>query len=152
MLFRSVNGPAIDALGERVAVAWFTAAQGIPRVNVAFSNDAGASFEEPVRVDNGNPAGRVDLLLLPDSSALVSWLELTKRGEELLVCQVASNKPCGRPMRLFVSRKGRTTGFPRMVRSSEYVYFAWTQPAQDSSSPELGVKVRTVVAKLKANQ
>ena len=95
---------------------------------------------------------KFDLLLLPDSSALVSWLELTKRGEELLVCQIASNKPCGRPMRLFVSRKGRTSGFPRMVRSGNYVYFAWTQPVQEPSSPELGVKVRTIVAKLKENQ
>src|SRR5690349_3548427 len=39
-----VNGPAIAAAGERVAVAWFTAAGGSPRVRFASSIDGAASF------------------------------------------------------------------------------------------------------------
>lgn len=144
-----VNGPAVDANGKNVAVAWFTAAGGAPRVQVAFSGDEGAIFGNPIRVDRGSPAGRVDLLLLNDGSALVSWLELTSLGEELLVCRVAPNAPCGQPKLLSLSREGRTSGFPRMVRSGDRVYFAWTQPSrQRSSSPGSGLKVRTVVAKL----
>ena len=147
-----VNGPAIDALGSEVAVAWFSAAGDVPQVNVAFSADEGASFGKPVRVDQGSPAGRVDLLLLPDGSALVSWLELTSRGEELLLCQVTANAACKRPAKLVASRRGRTIGFPRMALSGDNVYFAWTQPSQQgTSSPDLDVAVRTVVAKLKSS-
>jgi hypothetical protein len=39
-----VNGPAVAARGEDVAVAWFTAAGDVPRVKVAFSDDAAESF------------------------------------------------------------------------------------------------------------
>jgi hypothetical protein len=58
-----VNGPAVAAVGDTVAVAWFTAAQENPRVHVAYSLDGGATFGPPARVDDGNPAGRVDLAL-----------------------------------------------------------------------------------------
>ena len=36
-----VNGPAIDATGDRVAVAWFTAADERPAVKLAVSGDGG---------------------------------------------------------------------------------------------------------------
>ena len=53
------NGPAAAAAGNRAAVAWFTAAGDSPRVQVAFSSDAGASFSAP---DAGRrrPAGGLD--------------------------------------------------------------------------------------------
>jgi len=70
-----VNGPALAASGARVAIAWFTAPGDSGRVNVAFSDNAGATFSAPVRVDGGSPAGRVDVALLPDGAALVTWVE-----------------------------------------------------------------------------
>ena len=72
-----VNGPAIAAAGRRVALAWYTAANDSAMVKVAFSSDAGATFEAPIRMDEGKPAGRVDVALLRDGSALVSWIERT---------------------------------------------------------------------------
>ena len=44
-----VNGPSIAANTRRVAVAWFTAANDAPRVNVVFSNDAGATFGNAIK-------------------------------------------------------------------------------------------------------
>ena len=58
-----VNGPSVAAAGRRVAVAWFTGADKTPRVKVAFSDDAGETFGQPVALDDGNPAGRNDHLL-----------------------------------------------------------------------------------------
>ena len=49
-----VNGPQVAAEGNRVAVAWFTGSGDTPRAYVTFSDDSGASFGEPVRVDDGN--------------------------------------------------------------------------------------------------
>ena len=48
-----VNGPSVNADGRRVVVGWFTTAEDTPRVNVAFSNDAGATFGNPIQVDDG---------------------------------------------------------------------------------------------------
>jgi hypothetical protein len=45
-----VNGPSVAADGRRVAVAWYTGAGDTPRVKVAFSEDAGATFGGPVAV------------------------------------------------------------------------------------------------------
>ncbi|MHC5008361.1 MAG: sialidase family protein, partial [Planctomycetota bacterium] len=42
-----VNGPAVDARGRLVAVAWYTGAANRPAVRVAFSRDAGATFNPP---------------------------------------------------------------------------------------------------------
>src|SRR5207237_7030533 len=72
-----VNGPQLDASGKNVVAAWFTAAGGRPRVNVAFSSDSGATFGAPVTVDDGQPAGHVDVAFVDDGSAIVTWVERT---------------------------------------------------------------------------
>ena len=127
-----INGPAVAARDERVAVVWFTAAGGEQIVNVAFSDDAARSFGAPTRVDDGNPAGRVDVVLLRDGSALVSWLERTGgEGAEVRVRRVG---PRGQlletasPTRPFSER---ATGFPRLARASDgAIILAWTDGAE----------------------
>jgi hypothetical protein len=59
-----------------VAVAWFTAPQDEGHVFVAFSQNAGTTFGAPVRVDESGSLGRVDVELMPDGTAMVSWIEL----------------------------------------------------------------------------
>lgn len=47
-----VNGPSVAAAGRCVVVAWFTSVGDTPRVKVAFSEDAVASFNEPIQIDD----------------------------------------------------------------------------------------------------
>jgi hypothetical protein len=68
------NGPAVDARGDSVAVAWWTAPAERPAVRVAFSSDAGATFGPPIAVDDGNPEGQVTVVLAA-GGAIVGWLE-----------------------------------------------------------------------------
>lgn len=68
------NGPAVDAEGERVAVAWWTAAGDSPMVKIAFSENAGNSFGAALRLDQGNGDGQVTVALLGEG-AIVGWLE-----------------------------------------------------------------------------
>lgn len=70
-----VNGPAIAADGDRVAVAWFTAANGEPMVKTAHSTNAGATFSTPVLVAADNTAGYVGITLVDRTAYVVSWLE-----------------------------------------------------------------------------
>ncbi len=121
-----VNGPAIAAQGRRVAVAWFTAANGLPRVRLAFSADAGASFGPPVTIDEGNPLGRVDAVLLDDGGAVVSWLESSPEGSSLRARRVGAD---GKPDAaiVVVPAGGRISNcFPQMVRTGDTLVFAWT--------------------------
>ena len=131
--FCPVNGPAIAADERRVALAWFTAANDSARVKVAFSDDAGARFGAPVRVDEGNPAGRVDVALLPDGNALVTWIErIGGDTAAVRVRRVSRDGTLGETRTVARSSAARASGFPRMVISGPDVVFAWTEPGKPS--------------------
>jgi len=137
-----VNGPAIAANGAFVAVAWYTEAQDTPHVRVAFSRDEGATFGAPIEVGDREPMGRVDLLLLPDSTALVSWLEQTDNNGDIRLRRVRADGWRGQSFTLAQSSTKRASGFPRLARNEHEIIFAWTQPDSHATS------VRTAVAKL----
>lgn len=124
-----VNGPSVDARAERAVVAWFTAARDTSRVRVAFSDDAGDTFEAPARLDGGRPAGRVDVVLAPDGSAVVSWLEVRDEGAELLLRRVTPAGEAGPPVTAAASSAARSAGFPRMALSGDRIVLAWTDPS-----------------------
>jgi hypothetical protein len=121
-----VNGPAVAAAGRRVAVAWFTGANNSSRVKLAFSNDAGESFAEPITVDDGNPTGRVDVMLLADGSAMVSWLEKLPEGGAVRLRRVKPDGKRDESITVAPSGTARSNGFPQMVRTSDALVFAWT--------------------------
>lgn len=127
-----VNGPSIAADGTRVAVAWFTNAADTPHVKVAFSNDAGATFGPAIQVDDGNTVGRVDALLLPDGSALVCWLSGTAEGGEIKVRRIQPDGAVGPAATIAQTDISRSSGFPRMARLGNEVFFTWTQFGQPS--------------------
>ena len=129
-----VNGPAIDAADNRVAVAWFTAANDSARVKLAFSTDAGATFGAPVRIDGGAPGGRVDVAQLKDGSALVSWIERVG-GDTAAVRarRVSRDGRAGTPVTIATSSAARASGFPQMAVSGSDALFAWTVPGRPSS-------------------
>lgn len=142
-----VNGPAIDAGGDRAVVAWFTEANDVPAVNVVFSDDAGASFGPAVRVDGGQGVGRVDVLLLDDGTALVSWVEWVGQAEALTVCRAVFGGGCGARQVIAVNRVAGSMNFPRMVQGADGVYIAWTQPLPPGAgNPDLDLTVRMVLA------
>jgi hypothetical protein len=122
-----VNGPAIAALGRRVAVAWFTAAHERPRVRIAFSTDAGTSFGEPVAVDEGRPEGRVDLVLLEDGSAVVSWVESSATGRSLRLRRVRDDGTRGPAVAVVPDDGTLANGFPRLaLQDGRQLVVAWT--------------------------
>ena len=128
-----VNGPAVAARGRDVAVAWFTGARDTARVTIAFSRDAGESFAAPIRVDGGSPLGRVDVELLDDGRAAVTWLERTEGGEaEVRLRAVAADGGMSEPMALAATSGARASGFPRMARQGDRLVFAWTVPGEPS--------------------
>ncbi|MEQ9568953.1 MAG: hypothetical protein RLN75_02080 [Longimicrobiales bacterium] len=139
-----VNGPAVDADGERVVVAWFTGAGQVPRVSLAFSDDQGVTFTEPVRIDEGEPVGRVDVVSDGDG-ALVSWIEGAGEGAELRVRRVGRDGTLGEPRVVVPISGARAAGFPRMVRHRDDLVFAWT----DASGPETRVRAVRVTGRVR---
>lgn len=130
--FCPVNGPAVVASGDTVAVAWFTAAQDTTRVLVAYSTDAGATFGTPVRVDEGTPAGRVGVQWL-EGAAYVSWLERGAADTAFVkLRRVQHDGSVGPVIVVSESRGTRSSGFPRLARTENGFLMAWTQPGSPS--------------------
>ena len=122
-----VNGPAIDAVGQQVAVAWFTAANDDLRIRLARSIDEGDTFAAAIDVDSGQPVGRVDIIQHSSGATIVSWIRALDDGSGELVVRVVTKdgelEPIWPVARL---SSGRISGFPQMVESDGQIVFAWT--------------------------
>ncbi|MDH3402003.1 MAG: glycoside hydrolase [Acidobacteriota bacterium] len=123
-----VNGPAAEARGREVAAAWFTAADQRPRVQVAFSTDAGASFGAPVVVDDGTPLGRVDLALAAGGGAWVSWLAAAGDGAQLRLARVDGSGIL-ESRTVATTAASRASGIPRLARAGAELFVAWVETA-----------------------
>lgn len=127
-----VNGPQIDAIGTRAVTAWFTAAQEKGRAYVAFSDDGGVTFAKPVQIDEGKPIGRLDVLLLDEATALVTWLEQTAAGGEIRARRIGRNGRVEPAVKIADSSTARAAGFARTAKLDSDVYIAWTEQSATS--------------------
>jgi len=136
-----INGPAVSANGRNVAVAWFTAPDDDkPQVYVLMSADSGKTFGKKIRIDDGNPLGRVDVVSRSSGAAVVSWVERTSQGAQVRMREIAANGTAAAPMNVSGTAGLGSGVFPRMVRSGDDIVVAWT----DASKPP---QIRTVVVK-----
>ena len=126
-----VNGPSLAAAGNRVAAAWFTEAGDRARVQVSFSEDGGAHFGTPVRVDGGHPLGRVQVRLVPSGDALVAWLEGKGSDVRFQVRRVGATQAAGPPLTVAHTAQ-RGSGLPRLAVSGDQAVLAWTEPGSPS--------------------
>jgi hypothetical protein len=113
-----------------VAVAWFTGAQDTPRVRLARSEDAGASFGAPVTIDEGRPAGRVDVELLPDGAALVSWIELSTGGADVRWRRVDAQGGVDGAAVIGPISPARASGIPRIARAGARLLAVYTEAGE----------------------
>lgn len=134
-----VNGPAVASMGDTVVVAWYTAEHDSARVRVARSVDAGASFAAPVTVDDGQPIGRVHVVLDAAGDALVVWLEQAGEQAEIRARRVDATGQRSASRVVSATAGARASGFPRVARVGETLVFAWTGVAD-------GAGVRVAVA------
>ena len=120
-----VNGPSVAAVKERVAVAWFTAKDDTPKIQLVVSSDSGQSFSDPIVVESPNTNGRVGTVILESNEIVVSWMDTTDgakivlsrydiKGEFLGSTEVAS------------SSASRRSGFPIIEAVGNSVYVTWT--------------------------
>jgi len=137
-----INGPALSARGRTVAIAWYTVKQDQGHAYLAFSRDAGRSFAQPIRLDDSASLGRVDVEMLPDESALATWIEVGDGRSTFRARRVTIDG--GRSTSITVAglSGGRGGGSPRVARHGDELVFAWAESSGDA------VQVRTAVARL----
>jgi hypothetical protein len=128
-----VNGPAIATLDNSVAVAWFTMADELSKVKIAFSKNNGATFENPIQTDFINPLGRMDVELIDANTALVCWMDQIGEDTVIQLQKIGVDGSKSAAFTLSKSSVSRSSGFPRIVIKNNYVYATWTDVNDQSS-------------------
>lgn len=130
-----VNGPAIAAQNGAVVVAWYTEANATPIVRMIRSDDDGKSFGPPVPIDSDIPVGRVDIEMLENGDAVVSWMGKSDPDEGALLWRVVPKTGRLGPIQKVTSiSTRRNAGFPQMSPVGDGLLFAWTDTSVGSST------------------
>jgi hypothetical protein len=123
------NGPAVDAVGNRLVVAWWTAADNRPRASVAFSDDAGETFRAPIRVDIKGAEGQVTVAAVDGGrAAVVGWLE----DHETRARWVGADGRLGPPIVLGIAPNHAR--LPRWIAVNDAVLAVWSDEVRGQRS------------------
>ncbi len=136
-----VNGPALAAADERLAIAWFSmGSANSAAVHVAVSNDRGRTFAQRAQLAGSEAIGRVDAVFDARGALIVSWLE--QSGESALWRVVRLDDELESPgaQTIAPASAGRDSGIGRLIASGEGVLFAFTEVADG----KLRVAVRSL--------
>ena len=115
--------PGVGAVLTQLA---FTASGGEARVQFARSSDAGATFGEPVTVDDAYPVGRVSLRMLDDGTVWICWIGADGKDGEVRLREFPPEGDPGGLIPVARVAPGRATGFPQLARSGDGFVVAWT--------------------------
>ena len=140
-----INGPAVSAHGRDVAVGWFTGKNDQGQAWMAFSKDAGRTFGQPIRLDDGSSLGKVDVEMLDDGSVVAMWIEFANQRSQLRARRIDASGAKSAPVTIAgAAGSGRVGGVPRIARLGNELVFAWID------TPESGGigSVKTAVAAL----
>ena len=142
-----VNGPAADTRGPAVAVAWFTAANGTPRVQASYSANSARTFTDPLVIDLGRPMGRLETVMLADQTALILWMEMgtAENAAGIYARRLWPDGKRSAPQLVADSSQARSSGFPRAaLRLNGRVVMSFTQPGETNQVRLLELDPKTL--------
>jgi len=90
------------------------------------------------------PLGRVDVEILKDGSALVSWLDNVNDNTVIQIQRVYQDGTQGDIVTLDESSENRSSGFPRMIINDNIAYFAWTNDNDGLSVKAAMVNIESI--------
>lgn len=130
-----VNGPIVRADGDTVAVAWFTAANGEPRVRAAWSMDGGRAFGRPIEVSTEVPLGHVGAVMLGNGDLVVGWHRRAGAGgASLLLRRVSPSGASSTPLVLDMAEHVFAFSVPQLALRGDEIVVVWTNEVDDEYS------------------
>ena len=121
-----VNGPKAVVNSNTIAVSWFTVSNEKPTVNLSFSKSNGASFNEPIKINDYDAIGRVDVAFLNSEEVVVSYIEGNDLGTFLKIKKVSLDGRVSAAITISEIDRGRNTGVPQLEVFSDEIFIVWT--------------------------
>lgn len=131
-----VNGPSVAAMNDNVAVAWFSAKDDTPKVQLVLSSDSGMSFSAPIVIASPNTNGRVGTVILESGDIVVSWMDTTDNEANIMLSRYNFNGELLSNVQVAASSASRRSGFPIIEATGNSVYVTWTDI---STTPQVKV-------------
>jgi hypothetical protein len=119
-----VNAASAAAKDNRVAISWYTEADDMPRVQLVFSSDAGATFTKPTVVSTKDTLGYASTALSSDGGAFVSWIEEGEKSSSVKVRLVSPAGVAG-PVVQIAEGARAGLGYPKLVQAGSDTWIAW---------------------------
>ncbi len=129
-----VNGPKAASHKNYLAIAWYTAAKELPKVNLIFSKDNGMTFDAPILIDEIRTIGRVDVAFINANHVLVSWVTSENSQTVLKAMKVDLMGERSDPFVVAKFDPSRSSGFPQLEILNDRAYFAWTDVIGENPS------------------
>ena len=120
-----INAASIAARGDKVAIAWYTAAHDSSQVKIVFSADGGSTFSKPVIASTGHAFGYASVVLDDSGNATVSWLEQGSGGGARVLVRTISSGGAPGPVLEIAKGEKSELGYPKLVRSGKDTFIAW---------------------------
>ncbi|MBJ34495.1 MAG: sialidase [Flavobacteriaceae bacterium] len=121
-----VNGPKVVSNSNNIAISWFTVSNGIPKVNLSFSESYGSSFGNPIKINDLGAIGRVDTAFLNEKEVIVSYMEGDDDGTYLRIKKVSMDGTISKPITISIIDGGRSTGVPQLEIHDDEIFIVWT--------------------------
>lgn len=121
-----VNGPKVAVNSNNLAVSWFTVSNENPIVNLSFSKSNGDSFGTPIKINDHDAIGRVDIAFLNEQEVIVSYLEGDDVGTYLKIKKVSIDGKVSEPITISKIDGGRNTGVPQLEIFNSEIFIVWT--------------------------
>jgi hypothetical protein len=133
-----VNGPALSARGNQVVAAWFTLKDDKSHAFASFSQDAGRTWGDAIRLDDEATLGHVDVELLEDGSAVATWVEFANQRSRFSARRVEASGARSSAVPVAGGSAGRVSGYPRMTQHGDELVFAWTESSGEGPGEGAG--------------
>ncbi len=128
-----VNGPALAARGDQVALAWFTMADAKPRVHLGLSKDGGQQFDLRQTLSAGSALGRVQLQAYTDGW-LLSWMDTEQNQAVIRLARLDTTGNIIWQEQIAGVSAQRVSGVPRIaVLADGRIIMAWTSSTRGTT-------------------
>ncbi len=120
-----VNGPALASAGKEVLLVWYNLQNEKPTIQFSRSSDESKTWSQALQIHDKTPIGQVNVVRMPDGTALVSWLENGDQGSNLVLRRIRPDGNLEAVKRVANVGEGRG-GIPQLAIFQEALYLTWT--------------------------